>query len=151
MIQRVQTLLWLEVAFLSISLLFVPVKIIQTYSGDVNLYLMPLNNASLSSSIGHYSTIILNFIAMIVCFLAIFNFKKRSLQVKLSYLLIVLFLCIGLMIAFCPLVSPNKIIEYTQESIFAYIVCAVAAISSFIAARFVKKDIELLRSADRIR
>jgi glucan phosphoethanolaminetransferase (alkaline phosphatase superfamily) len=151
MIQRVQTLLWLEIAFLSISLLFVPVQTIILAAGEAQVHLMPLKEVGLSSTMGHMAAVILNFLAIVICFLCIFNFKKRELQIKLSWALIVIFLVLIGMIAFCPFVSKNDIVKETRTNVFGYFIPAVAIISSFIAIRFVKKDIELLKSADRIR
>jgi hypothetical protein len=151
MIQRVQTLLWLEVAFLSISLLFVPVQTIILAAGETQVHLMPLKDAGLSSTMGHMAAVILNFLAIVVCFLCIFNYKKRELQIKLSWALIVIFLVLIAMIAFCPFVIKSDAVKEIRTNVFGYFIPAVGIISSFIAVRFVKKDIALLKSADRIR
>jgi hypothetical protein len=151
MIQRVQTLLWLEVAFLSISLLFVPVQTIILATGEAQVHMMPLKEAGASSTMGHIAAIILNFMAMIICFVCIFNYKKRELQIKLSWSLIVIFLVLIGMMAFCPFVNKSDAVQEVRTNVFGYLISGVAIISSFIAIRFVKKDINLLRSADRIR
>jgi hypothetical protein len=56
------------------------------------------------------------------------------------------------MIAFCPFVAKaDGLTVEASKHPFGYIICGVAVIAAFIAARLIKKDIELLKSADRIR
>jgi hypothetical protein len=146
MIQRIQTLFLLQLAFLGISLFFIPVQFLLSGTTAVNVQLLPFAG----STGGHIAAVAINGFGVLLSIITIFLFKKRELQVKLCYILIVLYLIIISMFAFCPLVAKPEAAEI-KTSAFAYIVCTVCIISAFLAARFVKKDIELLKSTDRIR
>lgn len=153
MIQRKQTLFLLELIFLSIALLFIPVTTVVTTSAEtLQLSLTPASgSAEISSSSGHMVAVGLNFIALILAFVTIFMYKKRELQVKLCYLLAFIWVVITLMIACCPFVVKTDAIASVSVNYFAGIIGVFAILAAFLAARFIKKDIELLKSADRIR
>jgi hypothetical protein len=151
MIQRVQTLFLLEMAFLSISLLFVPVQHIISSSGEVSLSMMMLEHEQLRSTAGHMAAVGINFISMVLCFITIFLFRRRELQVKLCYVLALLNIVLLAMIIFCPFVVKTEAITEIRANPFGFIIPAINVISAFFAVRFIKKDINLLKSADRIR
>ena len=150
MIQRVQSLFLLEIIFLLVSLFFVPVQHINFDGKTVAITLIPGEFAGLSSTLGHYGLLVMNIIGITLSAVTLFMFKNRNLQIKLSYLLVVLFVLIISMISFCPLinVSPNITVS---DNIFAYVILIVASISAYMASHFIKKDIELIKSSDRIR
>jgi hypothetical protein len=54
------------------------------------------------------------------------------------------------MIAFYPFKITNQNMQ-VNDNLFAYIVILVEAVSAYLAAQFVKKDIELIKSSERIR
>lgn len=147
MIQRKQTLFLLQLIFLSISLLFVPTQVILNGAITTGVTLTPVSGISTT---GHFAAIAINLLGLVIGVLTIFLFKNRELQVKLCYVLMVLYIVLPLMMAFCPFVNLLAG-ETAGKTFFGYIICVVAALSAFLAARFVKKDIELLKSADRIR
>jgi hypothetical protein len=152
MIQRKQTLFLLQLAFLTLSLLFVPTQMIVTGVAPIHVALIPVNEAGYASTIGHLAAIGLNAVGLVLAFITIFLFKKRELQVKLSYLLAVIYVVLPLMMAFCPFIgSVSEVAPKIEKNPFGYIICVVAVLSAILAARFIKKDIELLKSADRIR
>lgn len=150
MIQRIQTLFLLEIFFLGISLLFVPVQFILLKDGQIPVHLLPFSEGGFSSGSGHYAAIILNFTAIMIAGINIFLYKKRDLQVKLCYSLMAVFFILTAMLAFCPFIEMKDGAQI-QRNVFAYMILAVCIISSALAARFIKKDIELLKSTDRIR
>ena len=150
MIQRIQTLLLLEVLFLSVSLLFVPSFFIVANGTNTPVSLLPLSTDQYLSSMGHFGAIAINLFASVLSLFTIFQFKKRELQVKLCYVLVVFFVVLILMLAFCPyLIDPEKL--EIKKNTFAFIILIICIVSSFIASRFIKRDIELIKSADRIR
>jgi hypothetical protein len=151
MIQRKQSLFLFFIAVLGIALLFIPIGTIKTNSEDVNIYLVPLSHPELTSTAGHMTAIALNFVGLILAFTTIFLYRKRELQVKLCYVLMVLWLVIGLMMAFCPFVTKTETVISVQNNYFGPIIAILAVVAAFIATRFIKKDIELIKSADRIR
>ena len=124
MIQRKQTL------FLLLSLFA---------SGILFFY---LNENKLQSNILHYVGISVNLIASLLALITIFLFKKRTLQVKLSYALMLLQLALTLIISFT---------STSSNSGLASIIGIVGAMGAYFAVRYIKKDIEILKSADRIR
>ncbi|MBA2611351.1 MAG: DUF4293 family protein [Bacteroidetes bacterium] len=149
MIQRKQTLFLIELIFLGLSFLFVPCQTILTKTSATNIYLMPL--VDFQSTTGHLAAIILNFIGLVLATFTIFSFKKRELQVKLCYAQLVLWLIIIAMILFCPFVVRIESILEIQVHYFVIAIGLFAVIAAYLAAHFIKKDIELLKSADRIR
>jgi hypothetical protein len=151
MIQRKQTLFLLQLAFLGISLLFIPVQFILSKAAPEHLSLVPMTNDLYHSTLGHYAAIVLNALAIGISIITVFIYKKRELQVKLCYLLVVIYLILLAMIAFCPFLENNTNAISITNNIFAYIICVISASTAYLAAFFVKKDIELLKSTDRIR
>lgn len=115
MIQRKQTL------FLLLSL---------SASGALFFYL--------GNSIG----IGINAVAALLALIAIFLYKKRSLQVKLSYALMLFQLGVTLIVSLSA-------VSYNPD--LASIIGIVGAMGAYFAVRYIKKDIALLKSADRIR
>ncbi|MBL7911935.1 MAG: DUF4293 family protein [Bacteroidia bacterium] len=149
MIQRKQTLFLIELIFLGLSLLFVPCQTILTKTSATNIYLMPLE--TFQSTAGHLTAVILNFIGIVLATFTIFSFKKRELQVKLCYAQLVLWIVVTAMMLFCPFVVQTEGILEVQKQYFIIGIGLFALIAAYLAAHFVKKDIELLKSADRIR
>jgi hypothetical protein len=150
MIQRIQTLFLIEIIFLSVSLLFVPVQYIVNDGNSIPVSFVPLRSGEFLSGAGHYSAIIINFLNIVLSVVIIFMYKKRELQVKLCYLLVIISVILICMIAYCPFVSLPQNIS-VNDNMFAYLILLVIAVSAYLAAHFVKKDIALLKSADRIR
>lgn len=151
MIQRRQTLFLLQLVFLGIALLFVPLGTVSSATASESIFLVPFRIPEFQSTIGHSTAIFLNFACLILAFTTIFFYKKRELQIKLCYLQMILWLILGLMIAFCPFVQKTENIISVQSNYFGSIICIVSILAAYLAARNVKKDIDLLKSADRIR
>ncbi|MEO6304348.1 MAG: DUF4293 family protein, partial [Bacteroidia bacterium] len=80
-----------------------------------------------------------------------FSFKKRELQVKLCYAQIVLWLVLIAMLLFCPFVTKTEAVLEISINYFVVAIGLFAIIAAYFAAHFTKKDIALLKSADRIR
>lgn len=150
MIQRKQTLFLMQIAFLAISFLFVPVQFFGIPT-SLHVKMLPLNGEIYSSTSGHLAAIGLNFLGLVIAVATIFLYRKRDLQVKLCYLLMVIYIIIPAMVAFCPFIEMKGVAQKAEVNIFAYIISAVCVISAYFAARFVKKDIELLKNSERIR
>ncbi|MEI6020270.1 MAG: DUF4293 family protein [Bacteroidota bacterium] len=151
MIQRKQTLFLLQLIICGIALMYIPCLNITLTEKSIGLCLVPSMNVDIVSSIGHSSAIFLNLAGIVLSFAIIFLFKKREMQIKLSYLLIVLWLMLIAMIYFCPMVMPSDKIQNITRNTFAAFVGAIAILAAWFAIKFIKKDIELLKSADRIR
>jgi hypothetical protein len=150
MIQRKQTLFLFELIFLGIALLFVPSGNVATPASSYELYLVPINNAEIHSSPGHYAAIFINFTALVLAFVAVFLYRQRTMQMKLCYVMLILWTVLTLMIAFCPFVN-SSVTPSAHVSYLAVAIGAFGMLAAYLAARYIKKDIELLKSADRIR
>lgn len=150
MIQRKQTLFLVQIAFLAISLLFVPVQFFGIPT-SLHVKLLPLNGEVYSSTSGHMAAIALNFAGLVLALATIFLYKNRALQVKLCYVILIIYLVIPAMVALCPFIEMKGVAQDTDKNIFAYIISAVNVVSAYFAARFVKKDIDLIKSSERIR
>lgn len=149
MIQRKQSLFLIQIIFLGLSLLFVPCQNIFTKTVVTNVYLAPLTEYQ--STLGHLFAVGLNFLGLIVATITLFTFKKRELQIKLCYALIAIWLVLIAMMALCPFVVKTEEMIEVKINYFVVAIGAFSVLAAFLAARFIKKDIELLKSADRIR
>ncbi len=149
MIQRKQTLFLIELIFLGLSLLFVPCQDILTASAATHVYLMPL--IDFQSTTGHLFAVILNFIGLVIATICIFMYKKRELQIKLCYALLAIWVILPAMMLFCPFVVKTEVILEVKTNYFVVAIALFSIIAAILAARFIKKDIDLLKSADRIR
>lgn len=150
MIQRKQTLFLLQIAFLALSLLFVPVHFIGG-TAALSAKLLPLTGEAYSSTSSHMAAIALNFAGLILASATMFLFKKRDLQVKLCYVLMIIYAAVLALIAFTSFIQSDGIVQKPEVNLFGYIIPVVNIISAYFAARFVKKDIALLKSSERIR
>lgn len=149
MIQRKQTLFLLQLVLFSIAMLFVPHQIIYSKANPYYVCMLPLVNYS--STTFHIVAMALNFLALVITFVTIFLYKKRELQVKLCYFLILLWLAVLALLTFCPFLQPADTIIEIKKNYFGYLCSAFAILAAYLATVFIKKDIELLKSADRIR
>ncbi len=151
MIQRVQSLFLFQLVLLGLVLMFVPCA--QILAGDTvtDVYLLPITAAGFSSTPGHWAAIFLNFSGMILAFVTVFIYRHRAMQRKLSFVLSFLWLVLTLMMAFCPFVEGADTPASVGVNYYAVIIGILGTMGALLAARFIKKDIELLKSADRIR
>src|SRR3954468_17372150 len=103
MIQRRQTLFLLELVFLGIALLFIPIGTIA--EPPQNVYLVPFSVAGYVSSPVHFIAIAINILAFTISLITIFLYRRRSLQVTLSYCVLLLWLMLGILLAWGPFVK----------------------------------------------
>ena|SRR6218665_3923968 len=150
MIQRKQTLFLLELMFLGIALLFVPNSTLLTSSSSVSICLLPLQEPYTSTT-GHYLAMALNFAGLALTVAAVFLYKRRELQLKLCYVLAMLWALLGFMLGLCNFVQPGNDVLSVQNNYTGVVISVFAIAAALLAARFIRKDIDLLKSADRIR
>jgi len=150
MIQRKQTLFLLLLVFTSIALAIVKCNILDVTGAKigVSIFVIPADN--LQPSIWSYLAAGIDVISLTLAFLTIFLYKNRNLQVRLCYVLMLLQLSLTLIVSFCPMIVIGDTIKY-ENSGMASIIGVVGMMSAYLAAFYVKRDIELLKSADRIR
>ena len=139
-----------ELVFLGIALLFIPGSSIITREGSFAVCLLPLTGGFISTPC-HYAAMILNFLGLGLALVAIFLFRKRELQLKFSYVSMILWCILTCVTGFCPLVEKGYNVTEVQGNYSGIIIGIFAIAAAFLAARFIRKDIDLLKSADRIR
>lgn len=151
MIQRKQTLFVLVMVLCNCLLLFVPVADVIHNNLSTHVFLVPFTGPEPVSTIGHYTAIALNFLALLLSFAVIFLYKNRKLQIQILFVLLLIWVTLGLMMWLCPFVERK---EDVQGIVMKYLTACIsipAFVSGWMAIRNIKKDIELLKSADRIR
>lgn len=149
MIQRKQTLFLLQLVLFSVGMLFIPHQLIFTKLKANYVCLVPL--VDFTSTSGHLAAIAINFLGLVIASISIFLFKRRELQIKLCYILMAIWIILFALILFCPFVKSNADILEIKKNYFGYLSCPFAVLAAYFAIKFIKKDIELLKSADRIR
>lgn len=147
MIQRIQTVfLFLSAVFAGI-LFFAPIASFGLGNEIVSLTVFGIENQT-----GALPLLILTILMLVVPFVTIFMFKKREVQLKLSSL------NVFLNAVFCGLIFlfyVDKIQEYLSAETIAYAfgtyIPLINMVLSILAMRWIKKDIELIKSIDRLR
>ncbi len=143
MIQRIQSVYLLLVMLLSAALFFVNI-----YSIEASIGATPgLQQFTVTSNTIY---LILNCVSGLFALITIFLYKNRNLQVRLSNLNM-LFMCIftGTVFYFADhgKTDPASIVHYGIGSYFPLI----QLVFTFLAIRAIRKDEQLVRSADRLR
>lgn len=148
MIQRKQTLFLLAAAIVSIIDLFVPFLAFDRASEPFTINLLEgISQAGISSNI--YFPFTINVLTIIITFIAIFLYKNRILQYKIvngGMVLNVFTTGLFFLLDFVN-VSDVSNLRFT----FGAFLPIIGAIFAFLAAHFIKKDEQLVRSTDRIR
>lgn len=148
MIQRKQTLFLLAVTIISAILIFTPFQYLNIDGKLEPICLMPGCSPEIINS-GIYAPMILNLLSLILSLIIIFQYKNRVLQYKLSNLVVLInVFVIGL---FFLLTYTKDGVTGTLSFSFGAFLPSISVIFAFLAAHFIKKDEELVRSADRIR
>ena len=160
MIQRIQTLFLLAAMVLLSVDLFMPLWKTETKDKkiiELNVFehtASPLNlpNGKVETLGGNFYIASLVIASLLLTGFVIIKFNNRSLQLKLSMLNNVI-LC-GIIAAI--LISVNAIkgnISYEVEDHYSlfFIFPALCIMLNFLAMRYIKKDDDLVKSADRIR
>ena len=93
----------------------------------------------------------INFSSVLLSLISIFMFKKRTLQMRFCFWLILINILLIALLFFVYILARDSgyytFIDFVKFSSFSLI----ATISAFLARRYIKKDEDLVRSADRIR
>ena len=142
MIQRVQTLFLLLTTLISVSLLYLPLFELPAMAADA----LPREFRITSNAL----LLILCAATGLFSFIVIFLFKNRRLQLKACRLiLIIIFVMIGLLFYTSDTYSSGL----DQKVVFktGTYLPLLQVVFIFLAHRAIKKDDELVRSADRLR
>jgi hypothetical protein len=142
MIQRIQTVYLFLITILSTLLFFFP---FQQNIVDLKIISLKLDILNSTNTLLFIASLI-NLIILIDSFTIIFLYKNRKLQMKMCiYLAIMNLICLALM--YLGGTKSEGIPIYKLP----FIIPVINIILSILAFRYIKKDEELVRSADRIR
>ncbi len=148
MIQRKQTLFLLAVVIIAIVQFFLPFQTATIADTKWDICLMPGCSSEIMDS-NIYFPMIFNIIILVLSISIIFLYKNRVLQYKLSNLLVVFnMFVIGLFFILSYIKEGQT---FTINYQFGAFLPVISAIFAFLAGHFIKKDEQLVRSADRIR
>lgn len=161
MIQRVQSIFLLIAIIVPIVLIFIPLGYVDTdmarYVYDsISLKEMVPDGASV---IRLYYLAFCLFMTAALSAVALFTYKNRVKQMQIVSITMIVFLITLLLILWiCPDVVFKKFFAARMEdytfifnTVPLLIMIVVEAVCLFFANRFIKKDEELVRSADRLR
>ena len=163
MIQRIQTIYLFLASALTVALLFIPVGYIVNNSGQLYEQLYEFNVFTLKDitsqkvAVHTFYIAIMLILSAVLSLSTIFFYKKRRLQMNLIAVNMLLFLATYvLMLWICPdfifakkgLVIPDTLVFMHNKLIMLGILPAFLLI---LANRAIRKDEELVRSADRLR
>ncbi|MFN5183559.1 MAG: DUF4293 domain-containing protein [Bacteroidota bacterium] len=149
MIQRIQTLLLAGVTIISILLFFIP--FVEYSSGNVKttIDLLPGHTSNIIAT--YYIPVVFNIINLILSVAVILQFKKRLIQIKMASLLMAFSsILLGTMLVF-DFVEVNSANNTIKLYLYGAYLSIISILLSFFAIRRIKKDEELVRSADRLR
>jgi len=162
MIQRRQTIFMLLTAILGAVLFFMPLASFEA-GGYVMKFTIfgiqnPIDTLTLSKSYT-WPLIVLTILMTIVPIFTIFKYKKRELQVKLCHLNMLLnIIFIGIVFLYYDndikeviAAVEGDTYEFDVAYFFGMALPLVNLVLEILAIRGIKKDIELLKSVDRLR
>lgn len=148
MIQRLQSLFLLGSCACALLLLLVPSANYQTQ--DVFLTQMDEGSPEIHSSPAQTIALLLNFFNLTFSFIIILMYQKRKLQRILTQVSALLWILLIGIIAFIPLVEVHNDTDYSV-GFWAIAIATLGLICQALAAQYIKRDIDLLKQANRIR
>jgi len=161
MIQRVQSIFLLIAIIIPIVLIFIPLGYV-----DTNMARYVYDSISLKEMVPDGASVIRLYYLAFCLFMtaalsavALFTYKNRVKQMQIVSITMIVFLITLLLILWiCPDVVFKKFFAARMEdytfifnTVPLLIMIVVEAVCLFFANRFIKKDEELVRSADRLR
>lgn len=147
MIQRIQSILLLDVVIVSVLLLVFPFVKYENLLNEFNL--RQFNQPFCGT--WYYVAEMLNLAILILALVTIFLFRNRPLQFRLANLIAVLSACLLAVLLFTDVVLVEEFLGGKKQIQWPAYLPIVSMFSAFLAGTFIKKDEKLVRSADRIR
>lgn len=147
MIQRKQSLFLLAVVIIAVLMVFIPFLTVNIGVEEAGLSLLTGIRHSEFISGQIYVPLILNLLVVAVALITIFLYKNRVLQYKLANLVVLLNVFVTGMFFLLDFFKETTQVHF---AIGAFLPLA-GAVMAFLAGHFIKKDEQLVRSADRIR
>lgn len=148
MIQRIQSLFLLGVVLVCVALMYVPIYELVKNSAEI----LP-SDTNVNTQFTIFNSAILPLInggVGLLALVGIFLFKNRNLQVRAANLALLID-CALIGLLFFSADSMSTTLEAKVHYLYGSYLPVINAIFLFAAVRFIKKDDELVRSADRLR
>lgn len=149
MIQRIQSLFLLISVILLLILLWAPLAILQI--DENTFYEIYTKGYVFENDVQYsYSLWIFNAVTIFIAFVTIFLYKNRILQMRICMYNFILLLGLQGVIAYTVYATASNL----KAEVFlqyAAVLPVVAAILHLIAFKYIKRDEELVKAADRIR
>lgn len=142
MIQRIQSVYLLVVSVLFAVLAFTPLASFSLAGKSVLI-------TDSSLLICYYLLVSLAVVVAALALTTIFLYKKRMVQVKLSFLNLVLILATYPLMAIYLFIARSADLDFHVNLVVLFPL--ISAILNYLAIRAIKKDEELVRSVNRIR
>lgn len=153
MIQRIQSLFLSGILLLMLLFLFLPFGTFGSDNGEIySLFHNGLFKILPSGQVAvyyNYALSILNILVLILTFLTIFSFRHRLLQIKYCGIIMLLLVVITGS-ELWQLIQTAKSFSYYSLKI-AFFFPIIGIVLTLLARKFIRRDEELVRSADRIR
>lgn len=155
MIQRIQTVFLFLAAIFAGLLFFFPIASFDYGTTSMSLTILGVKNqidAEYFSNMYALPLLVMTILMIIVPIITVFMFKKRQLQLKLSSLNVFLnaILC-GLIFLYYSSNIQKTIAAETISYMFGSYIPLINMVLSVLAMRWIKKDIDLIKSIDRLR
>lgn len=154
MIQRIQTV-YLIMSIIAISFMFL-FPFAELFSNDGYIYIFNFKGVDSTGKldpemqINTIPLILLMFAIIIISLIAIFLFKNRIKQIRLVIFNILLLIGLGFF-SWYYLSNFSKIAEGTNNYKITMVLPAISIVFLYLAYKAIRKDENLIRSADRIR
>lgn len=153
MIQRIQSLFLLGVLLLMFLFLLLPLGAFSSDNADVYLLfhhgLIKYFTAGKVAVYYNYALSILSILTIFLTIITIFSFRNRLFQIKLCGIIFFLLVVIAGSELWQFFQTAKSFTHYTLK--IAFFFPWISMLLVLLARRFIRKDEELVRSADRIR
>lgn len=149
MIQRIQTLFLILAAICFSLLLFLPIKEINVDGQLKTINALSAFNKEFGYTISY--SIVSGFIllGMATSIASIFSYKQRYLQIRLCTVIIILALVSVMLLNLTASVEFYG--SFESIPLVSNVILVLPIVFSYLASVFIKKDIKLIKSADRLR
>lgn len=150
MIQRIQSLYLLLIFIGCICIFFFPLANYLEYQFTILGAKQLVSETTLILKLNTIPLIVIISVIGILSLITIFLYKNRPLQIKLSRIILLLNIIFIVIVFFYTDIIEKKIHNTSQYSISSFIPL-ITLILSFLTVRAIRKDEELIKSADRLR
>lgn len=149
MIQRIQTIFLSLCAIIFVLFFFVPLKQVMVDGAAAPLTILSAFNSQFSYTATFSAVSGFIMIGIGASIVTILSYRQRYLQIRLCY--IIIFLALTCLLLLDLTHSVNAYSSGEIISVTASVLLGACAVFAFLASVYIKKDINLLKRADRIR